>query len=145
MLERVNGGLDTTIGEGGVKVSGGEKQRLAIARALLRRPDVVIFDEATSSLDSLTEEEVSQTIRRVTASRRAIAILIAHRLSTVIYADRIYILERGRIIDQGRHEDLLARQGLYASLWRQQTGASAASTETSAMPNLSVTRGTSAG
>jgi ATP-binding cassette subfamily B protein len=112
---------------------------------LLRRPDVVIFDEATSSLDSLTEEEVSQTIRRVTANRRAIAILIAHRLSTVIYADRIYILERGRIIDQGRHEDLLARGGLYASLWRQQTGATAASTETTPMPNFSVPRGTSAG
>ncbi|MDQ2901361.1 MAG: ABC transporter ATP-binding protein/permease, partial [Acidobacteriota bacterium] len=93
LLARADRGLDTVIGEGGVKVSGGEKQRLSIARALLRRPQLLVFDEATSSLDSLTEEEISQTIRDVATSRDAITILIAHRLSTVLHADRIYVLE----------------------------------------------------
>src|SRR4029079_17546320 len=87
LLARADNGLDTVIGEGGVKVSGGEKQRLSIARALLRRPELLVFDEATSSLDSLTEEEVSRTIREVAASRDAITILIAHRLSTVLHAN----------------------------------------------------------
>ena len=111
LLERADRGLDTVIGEGGVKVSGGEKQRLSIARALLRRPELLVFDEATSSLDSLTEEEISQTIHDVAASREAITILIAHRLSTILHADCIYVLERGRLCESGRHEDLLARQG----------------------------------
>ena len=110
------------IGEGGIKVSGGEKQRLSIARALLRKPQLLVFDEATSSLDSLTEEEISQTIRDVAASRDAITILIAHRLSTVLHADRIYVLERGRIVESGRHDDLLANRGLYYAMWRQQVG-----------------------
>src|SRR5205807_10388309 len=101
---RANRGLDTVIGEGGVKVSGGEKQRLSIARALLRRPHLLVFDEATSSLDSLTEEEISQTIREVAVTRDAVTILIAHRLSTVLHADRIYVLERGRVVEFGRHE-----------------------------------------
>src|SRR6476659_474066 len=104
---RADKGLDTVIGEGGVKVSGGEKQRLSIARALLRKPHLVVFDEATSSLDSLTEEEISRTIRDVATSRDVMTILIAHRLSTVMHADRIYVLERGRIVEAGRHEDLL--------------------------------------
>src|SRR6266566_702771 len=119
---RPDRGLDTMIGEGGVKVSGGEKQRLSIARALLRRPELLVFDEATSSLDSLTEEEISQTIRDVAASRDAITILIAHRLSTVMHADCIYVLERGRVVESGRHEDLLAKKGLYSAMWRQQVG-----------------------
>ena len=110
------------IGEGGVKVSGGEKQRLSIARALLRRPHLLVFDEATSSLDSLTEEEISQTIREVAGDRDVITILIAHRLSTVMHADRIYVLERGRIVESGRHDDLLAAKGLYYAMWRQQVG-----------------------
>jgi len=122
LLARASNGLDTVIGEGGVKVSGGEKQRLSIARALLRKPQLLVFDEATSSLDSLTEEEISQTIRGVAAGRDAITILIAHRLSTVLHAHRIYVLERGRIVEAGAHDDLLDRKGLYYAMWRQQVG-----------------------
>lgn len=122
LLARADRGLDTVIGEGGVKVSGGEKQRLSIARALLRKPQLMVFDEATSSLDSLTEEEISQTIREVATSRDAITILIAHRLSTVLHADRIYVLERGQIVEFGRHEELIEHKGLYYAMWRQQVG-----------------------
>jgi ATP-binding cassette subfamily B protein len=122
LLARANRGLDTVIGEGGVKVSGGEKQRLSIARALLRRPHLLVFDEATSSLDSLTEEEISRTIRDVAGSREVMTILIAHRLSTVMHADRILVLERGRVVESGRHRDLLEAKGLYYAMWRQQIG-----------------------
>jgi len=122
LLARADRGLDTVIGEGGVKVSGGEKQRLSIARALLRKPQLLVFDEATSSLDSLTEEEISQTIRSVAGGRDAITILIAHRLSTVMHADCIYVLERGAIVESGRHEELVERKGLYYAMWRQQVG-----------------------
>jgi ATP-binding cassette subfamily B protein len=122
LLARADKGLDTLIGEGGVKVSGGEKQRLSIARALLRRPHLLVFDEATSSLDSLTEEEISRTIRDVATSRDVLTILIAHRLSTVMHADRIYVLERGRIVEEGRHAALVEMKGLYYAMWRQQVG-----------------------
>jgi ATP-binding cassette subfamily B protein len=122
LLSRADRGLDTLIGEGGVKVSGGEKQRLSIARALLRHPQLLVFDEATSSLDSLTEEEISRTIRDVATSQEAITILIAHRLSTVMHADRIYVLERGQICEYGRHSELLDKKGLYYAMWRQQVG-----------------------
>ena len=122
LLSRADRGLDTLIGEGGVKVSGGEKQRLSIARALLRHPQLLVFDEATSSLDSLTEEEISRTIREVAMNQEAITILIAHRLSTVMHADCIYVLERGHIAESGRHDDLLAQKGLYYAMWRQQVG-----------------------
>ncbi|HXG70108.1 MAG TPA: ABC transporter ATP-binding protein, partial [Gemmatimonadaceae bacterium] len=122
LLARADKGLDTIIGEGGVKVSGGEKQRLSIARALLREPHLLVFDEATSSLDSLTEEEISRTMRDVANSRDVITILIAHRLSTVMHADRIYVLERGAIVEAGQHEQLLESTGLYYAMWRQQVG-----------------------
>jgi ATP-binding cassette subfamily B protein len=122
LLSRADRGLDTLIGEGGVKVSGGEKQRLSIARALLRRPQLLVFDEATSSLDSLTEEEISRTIREVATNQEAITIVIAHRLSTVMHADRIYVLERGHIVEFGRHSELLEQKGLYYAMWRQQVG-----------------------
>jgi ATP-binding cassette subfamily B protein len=122
LLARASNGLDTVIGEGGVKVSGGEKQRLSIARALLRRPQLLVFDEATSSLDSITEEEISKTIRDVSTRADQITILIAHRLSTVLHADRIYVLERGHIVESGKHQDLLAEKGLYYAMWRQQIG-----------------------
>jgi ATP-binding cassette, subfamily B, bacterial len=122
LLARADKGLDTIIGEGGVKVSGGEKQRLSIARALLREPDILVFDEATSSLDSITEEEITETIRDVSTIRNQITILIAHRLSTIMHADRIFVLERGYIIESGRHEELLDEKGLYYAMWRQQIG-----------------------
>ena len=122
LLARANKGLDTIIGEGGVKVSGGEKQRLSIARALLRRPRLLIFDEATSSLDSLTEEEITNTIKNVSSKKEQITILIAHRLSTIMHADKIYVLEKGDIVETGNHDKLLAQKGLYYAMWRQQIG-----------------------
>ena len=122
LLSRAEKGLDTMIGEGGLKLSGGEKQRLSIARALLRKPKLMIFDEATSSLDSLTEEDITQTIRSVSSERNQITILIAHRLSTIMHADRIYVLERGVIVETGTHDDLLDEKGLYYAMWRQQIG-----------------------
>src|SRR5205085_11338304 len=112
LLARADRGLDTVLGEGRVKVSGGEKQRLSIARALLRQPHLLVFDEATSSLDSLTEEEIGATIREVAARQDVITILIAHRLSTIMHADTIFVLERGRIIESGAHDMLLDQKGL---------------------------------
>lgn len=122
LLARADKGLSTVIGEGGVKVSGGEKQRLSIARALLRRPDILVFDEATSSLDSITEEEITDTIRNVSVLENHITILIAHRLSTIMHADKIFVLEKGHIVESGQHFDLLSQKGLYYAMWRQQIG-----------------------
>jgi ATP-binding cassette subfamily B protein len=122
LLARAPKGLDTVLGEGGVKVSGGEKQRLSIARALLRRPTLLVFDEATSALDSLTEEEIGRTVRELSGSRQHITVLIAHRLSTILHADRIFVLERGQVAEAGRHAELLAQKGLYYAMWRQQIG-----------------------
>jgi ATP-binding cassette subfamily B protein len=122
LLARADKGLDSLIGEGGVKVSGGEKQRLSIARALLRDPNLLVFDEATSALDSLTEEEISETIRSLSVDTEHLTILIAHRLSTVMHATRIYVLEKGQIVEEGSHEDLVASKGLYFAMWRQQVG-----------------------
>jgi ATP-binding cassette, subfamily B, bacterial len=122
LLARAEKGIDTMIGEGGLKLSGGEKQRLSIARALLRQPNLLIFDEATSALDSLTEEEINKTIRNVSSLKDQITILIAHRLSTIMHADRIYVLERGVVIETGTHDKLLDEKGLYYAMWRQQIG-----------------------
>jgi ATP-binding cassette subfamily B protein len=122
LLSRAEKGIDTMIGEGGLKLSGGEKQRLSIARALLRKPKLLIFDEATSALDSLTEEEINKTIRSVSSYNDQITILIAHRLSTIMHADRIYVLEKGVVIETGTHEGLLSEKGLYYAMWRQQIG-----------------------
>jgi len=122
LLARAEKGLDTMIGEGGLKLSGGEKQRLSIARALLRKPRLLIFDEATSALDSLTEEEITNTIKEVSSQRDQITILIAHRLSTIMHADRIYVLEKGDVVETGSHESLLTEKGLYYAMWRQQIG-----------------------
>ncbi len=122
LLARADKGIDTVIGEGGVKVSGGEKQRLSIARALLRQPRLLVFDEATSALDSLTEEEISKTIREVSSRTDHITILIAHRLSTIMHADKIFVLEKGHMVEEGRHEELIELKGLYYAMWRQQIG-----------------------
>ncbi len=122
LLQRASKGLDTQIGEGGIKVSGGEKQRISIARALLRDPYLLIFDEATSALDSLTEKEITQTVREISTQRDRINIIIAHRLSTIMHADRIYVLEKGKMTESGSHEELLTLKGLYYAMWRQQIG-----------------------
>lgn len=110
------------LGEGGMKLSGGEKQRIAIARALLRHPRLLIFDEATSALDSLTEEAITQTIKDISLQKDPITIMIAHRLSTIMYADTIFVLEKGKIVEQGTHENLVEKRGLYYAMWRQQIG-----------------------
>lgn len=122
LLSRAESGIDTLIGEGGLKLSGGERQRLSIARALLREPHLLIFDEATSALDSLTEEEISNTIRNITDQRQHITVMIAHRLSTIMHADRIYVLEKGHVVETGSHHALLDEKGLYYAMWRQQIG-----------------------
>lgn len=122
LLERANNGINSVIGEGGVKVSGGEKQRLSIARALLRKPRLLVFDEATSALDSLTEEEITDTVRSISYRTEHITILIAHRLSTVLHADTIYVLEKGNICESGSHQELIEEKGLYYAMWRQQIG-----------------------
>ena len=122
LISRAEKGVDTMIGEGGLKLSGGEKQRISIARALLRKPHLLIFDEATSALDSITEEEITDTIRELSSQKEQITVLIAHRLSTIMHADRIYVLEKGEVVETGTHDALLTEKGLYYAMWRQQIG-----------------------
>ncbi|MEO6687105.1 MAG: ABC transporter ATP-binding protein [Dyadobacter sp.] len=122
LIAKASKGVLTMLGENGMKLSGGEKQRISIARALLRKPRLLIFDEATSALDSLTEQDITQTIREISTDRQQMTILIAHRLSTILHADVIYVLEKGKIVETGSHEDLLDKKGLYFAMWRQQIG-----------------------
>ncbi len=122
ILDKANNGLDSVIGESGLKLSGGEKQRLSIARALLRHPQLLIFDEATSALDSITEQEITKTIQEVSANNTQITVMIAHRLSTIMHADKIIVLEKGQIVETGNHQQLLDEKGLYYAMWRQQIG-----------------------
>jgi ATP-binding cassette subfamily B protein len=122
LLERSPDGLETVIGERGMKLSGGEKQRLSIARALVRRPALLIFDEATSALDSITEEQITNTVREIPERAAQITILIAHRLSTVMHADTIFVLEKGSVVESGSHAQLVEARGLYYAMWRQQIG-----------------------
>lgn len=117
-------GYDTVVGERGQKLSGGQRQRLAIARAVLKDPPVLVFDEATSAVDNETEAAIQKSLERVAVGRTTI--LVAHRLSTIVKADRIFVLDEGRVAESGTHAELLARGGLYADLWRVQTGAAAA-------------------
>jgi ATP-binding cassette subfamily B protein len=122
LLARSEKGIETVIGEGGMKLSGGEKQRLSIARSLLRKPNLLVFDEATSALDSITEEEITNTIQNIGSKKEQITVLIAHRLSTIMHADKIFVLEKGEIIETGKHEELVQEKGLYYAMWRQQIG-----------------------
>ena len=122
LMDRSGKGLDTRLGESGLRVSGGERQRLSIARALLRGPRLIIFDEATSALDSITEQEVTTAVRRISGSKEHMVILIAHRLSTIFHADTIHVLEKGRVTESGTHDSLLEKKGLYYAMWRQQIG-----------------------
>ncbi|MBL7759902.1 MAG: ABC transporter ATP-binding protein [Sediminibacterium sp.] len=128
LLAKADNGIDSMIGEGGLKLSGGEKQRISIARALIRHPQLLIFDEATSALDSITEEEITNTIRDISAQKEQITVMIAHRLSTIMHADRIYVLEKGQVVETGSHQQLLEEKGLYYAMWRQQIGERKAST-----------------
>ena len=120
LITRNAEGIETKIGEGGIKLSGGERQSLAIARALVRTPELLIFDEATSALDSITEKQITETIKKLNMGKNITQVLVAHRLSTILHADTIYVLEKGALVEEGTHEQLLAKKGLYAALYREQ-------------------------
>jgi ATP-binding cassette subfamily B protein len=117
-IESLPSGYDTMVGERGLKLSGGEKQRIAIARTLLKDPAILILDEATSSLDTRSEKAIQAALQR--AARDRTSLVIAHRLSTVVDCDEILVLDHGRVVERGSHSQLLARQGHYAELWQLQ-------------------------
>jgi ATP-binding cassette subfamily B protein len=117
-IESLPAGYDAMVGERGLKLSGGEKQRVAIARTILKAPPILILDEATSALDTATEQEIQAALDQVSQNRTAL--VIAHRLSTVVNADRIIVLQDGEIAEQGTHGELIARGGLYAAMWDRQ-------------------------
>jgi ATP-binding cassette subfamily B protein len=119
-IEALPDGYDTLVGERGQRLSGGQRQRIALARAILKDPPVLILDEATAAVDNETEAAIQRSLDRLTADRTTL--VIAHRLSTVRHADRIVVLEQGRLVESGTHDDLMARGGAYASLWRVQVG-----------------------
>ena len=119
-IEALPQGYDTVVGERGLRLSGGQRQRIALARAILKDPPVLVLDEATAAVDNETEAAIQRSLDRITASRTTL--VIAHRLSTVRHADRIVVMERGRLVESGGHDQLLARNGAYAALWRVQTG-----------------------
>ncbi len=119
-IDELPQGYDTVVGERGLRLSGGQRQRIALARAILKDPPVLVLDEATAAVDNETEAAIQRSLDRITASRTTL--VIAHRLSTVRHADRIVVMDRGRIVESGEHDDLLARNGAYAALWRVQTG-----------------------
>jgi len=113
-------GLDTEVGERGQKLSGGQRQRLSLARVLLRDPRILLLDEATSAVDNETEAAIQRSLRKIRGNRTTL--IVAHRLSTIVDADLILLLDGGRIIERGTHQQLLAHNGIYAALWRVQTG-----------------------
>jgi ATP-binding cassette subfamily B protein len=117
-IDQLPDGYETLVGERGLKLSGGEKQRVAIARTILKDPPILLLDEATSALDSRTEQEIQEAIEQI--SRNRTTLVIAHRLSTVVNADEILVLDQGRIIERGAHESLLLAQGTYHAMWQRQ-------------------------
>ncbi|MBX3490948.1 MAG: ABC transporter ATP-binding protein/permease [Parvibaculum sp.] len=131
-IERLPKGYETRVGERGLKLSGGEKQRVAIARTILKNPPILLLDEATSALDTHTEKEIQTALKGISENRTTL--IIAHRLSTVIDADEILVLEQGRVMERGRHEVLLAQGGVYAAMWNRQREADAAREKLETMP-----------
>lgn len=117
-IKSLPGGYKTLVGERGLKLSGGEKQRVAIARTLLKNPSILILDEATSALDSVTEEGIQSALEAISTNRTTL--VIAHRLSTIVNADKIIVMDKGKIVEQGKHAQLLRKNGLYKELWEQQ-------------------------
>ena len=119
-IQQLPQGYETIVGERGQKLSGGQKQRIAIARAILKDRPILVLDEATSAVDNETEAAIARSLAKITQNRTTIA--IAHRLSTIRHSERIYVMEYGQFTEQGTHEELLAQDGIYANLWRVQTG-----------------------